>query len=360
MLSHCKKLSKRCTETVRFKSPLRPPHHIVKQKILVILGPTASGKSELGIRLAKKFNGEVVSADSRQVYRGLDIGTGKITKREMQGVRHHLLDVAGPKRQFTAAEYKKLAERAIGDILARGKLPIIVGGTGFYIDTLLGNVSLPIVPTNPTLRKRLAKKTLPELFAMLKKLDPRRARGIDRHNPRRLIRAIEIATALGNVPAVKTKKPFDVLYIGLTIPKDILRKKINTRLVARLKHGMVAEAKRLHERSLSLKRMDEIGLEYRFLARYLQKKISKEEMVQGLASAIWRYAKRQMTWWRRNTQIMWFQPDKKQVIENNVRKFLNDGLMSRWHLGGVHFSLAANFSRLIFGLQYKNLSKNIG
>src|SRR3989338_8537223 len=164
-----------------------------EKKVIVITGQTATGKSDWGVKIAKKFNGEVVSADSRQVYTGLNIGTGKVTKKEMRGVLHHLIDVANPTRVFTVAEYQKLARKKIDEILKKGKLPIIVGGTGFYIDVLLGDVTLSSTPPNKLLRKKLKQKTAQELFSILKKIDPAKALTIDKHNPVRLIRAIEIA-----------------------------------------------------------------------------------------------------------------------------------------------------------------------
>ncbi len=166
-------------------------------KLIVILGPTASGKSELAVKLAKKFNGEIISADSRQVYKGLNIGTGKITKKEMKGIGHHLLDVASPKRKFTVAQFQKLAFKKIREIQRRGKTPFLVGGTGFYIQSVVDNISIPEVTPNWKLRKALEKKNTEELFSMLKKLDPARAKTIDSKNPRRLTRAIEIASAEG-------------------------------------------------------------------------------------------------------------------------------------------------------------------
>lgn len=176
------------------------------EKILVILGPTSTGKTALSIRLAKRLNGEVISADSRQVYKGLDIGSGKVTKREMKGVPHHLLDIANPKNVFSADDFVKAGRAAVADIISRGKLPLVVGGTGFYIDALLGTIPLPDVAPNPKLRKTLSGKELAWLQARLKRLDPARAKTIDMKNPVRLIRAIEIATALGKVPAPLRKR----------------------------------------------------------------------------------------------------------------------------------------------------------
>ena len=279
---------------------------MAKPKILVIVGPTASGKSALAVTLARKFNGEGISADSRQVYKGLDIGTGKITKKEMRGVPHHLLDVASPKKVFTAHDFLIHATQTVVDIVCRGKLPIVVGGTGFYIDALLGRIALPDVPANPKLRAPLKKKTVARLFSMLKKLDSRRAKAIDAKNPVRLIRAIEIAKALGKVPRAQPEPlPYKVQWIGIKPDDRTLRGKIHTRLLQRMKQGMVQEAKRLHKEGLSYKRMSELGLEYRYLALYLQKKITKPQLLDKIEQGNWHYAKRQMTYWRRNKDITW-------------------------------------------------------
>jgi tRNA dimethylallyltransferase len=276
------------------------------QKIVVIVGPTASGKSSLAVKMARKLKGEVISADSRQVYTGLDIGTGKITKKEMQGVPHHLLDVASPKKVFTANDFLIQGRAAIEDILARGKTPIICGGTGFYIDALLGRISLPDVVANPKLRTQLSKKSAAQLFAMLKKLDPRRAKDIDAQNPVRLVRAIEIAKALGKVPEKKPRPlPYTIEWIGLKPEEKKLRANIKKRLLARMKQGMLREAKKLHDGGLSYKRMNQLGLEYRYLALHLQKKLSKAEMLEKLENEIWQYAKRQIAYFKRNTDIVW-------------------------------------------------------
>ncbi|MFA6295091.1 MAG: tRNA (adenosine(37)-N6)-dimethylallyltransferase MiaA [Candidatus Paceibacterota bacterium] len=292
----------------------------VKPKILIILGPTATGKSDLAVSLAKKCNGEVISADSRQVYRGMDIGTGKVTKKEMGGIPHHLLDVADPRRQFTVAKFVKLAEKAIKQITNKGKLPIICGGTGFYIQALVDGIIIPEVPANNTLRKKLSKMPVTDLFKMLSKLDPERAKNIDSKNPRRLIRAIEVATALGKVPPLnKNVNKYDATFIGLNLPPEELKMRIQTRLLKRLKHGMLNESRKLHVNGISWKRMEDFGLEYRYIARHLQGKISKEEMVKQLDMEIWHYAKRQMTWFKKEKRIKWFRPDEYKKIEEMVK-----------------------------------------
>jgi tRNA dimethylallyltransferase len=297
---------------------------MAKQKVLILVGPTSSGKSALAVQLAKKFNGEVISADSRQVYRGLDIGTGKIARREMQGVPHHLLDVASPKNVCTAHDFVQHARDAISDIAARGKLPIVAGGTGFYIDALVGRITLAEAPADKQLRARLEKKTAAQLYADLQQNDPRRAKTIDGHNKRRLIRALEIVAALGTAPRnLGLRNPnFELLWIGLDVPKAELDKKISTRLFARIRQGMVAEAQRLRASGLSYKRMETLGLEYRSLARLLQKKITREECISELDLAIRKYAKRQRTYWRRNDDILWFKPSQTAGIKKEIRAWL--------------------------------------
>lgn len=292
-----------------------------KQKILVIVGPTGSGKSALAVELARKFNGEAISADSRQVYKGLDIGTGKIAKREMKGVRHHLLSEVRPRSIFTAHDFVERGRKAIEKIAMRGKLPIVAGGTGFYIDALLGRVTLPNVPVNRKLRAKLEKKAAKQLFALLKKKDIRRASTIDPRNSRRLIRALEIVSALGKVPTYSGLRNPNILWIGLTMPTDELARKIHARLIARIRQGMIAEARRLHRAGLTYRRMEQLGLEYRALARYLQGKISRVHMIDELDCDIRQYAKRQLTYWKRNKQIRWFRPAQRSAIEILVRKY---------------------------------------
>jgi len=303
-------------------------------KVLVILGPTATGKSDLAVEAALKLNGEVISADSRQVYRGLDIGTGKITREEMKGVRHWLLDVADPHDRFTVAEWKKQAEVAIADIVGRGKLPIICGGTGFYISALIDRIEFPEVETDRDAQKELESMPASELFAMLEKLDPRRASTMtdngEKTNKRRLARAILIARELGavppNVPAIGPSGgrgilERDALYlgkvseIGLTIPDDELKARIRARLIKRLDHGMIEEATHLHTpppagAGLSHERMHELGLEYRYLAEFLQGRLDREGLIETLSAKIWQYARRQKTWFKRDPRIHWFSPEE--------------------------------------------------
>ena len=292
----------------------------MKPAIIIILGQTATGKSDLAVKIAKKINGEIISADSRQVYKGLDIGTGKITKKEMGGISHHLLDVVNPKNKFTVAEYQKKAISAIADIVSRGKIPIICGGTGFYIDSITKGIIFPKVPPNLKLRKSLYSKSAIALFEYLKKIDPRRAKSIDSKNKVRLIRAIEIMKALGKVPELKydtfsamaeSVSSYKFIKIGLYLPPDKLKKKIEKRLLARMKTGMLREAKKLHRGGLPWKRMEELGLEYRYIALYWQNKITKKEMLEKLNSEIYQYAKRQMTWFKRDKEIKWFDASKK-------------------------------------------------
>ena len=291
-----------------------------EQRLLIIVGPTASGKSALAVSLAKAFGGEVISADSRQVYRGLDIGTGKITNREMRGVRHHLLDVASPKQQFTAHNYATSARKAIADISARGKLPIVCGGTGFYIDALLGRVALSEVPPDKRLRAVLEKRSSAQLLTLLERRDPRRAKNIDPRNKRRIIRALEIAAGRPRATPARDTPHYRAFWLGLDPINP--RKRISERLSARLKAGMIAEAKRLHEGGLSYKRMRELGLEYRTLASFLQGTVSRVELQRELEYAIWQYARRQRTYWRRNSDIRWF-PGPARGPERAVASWLS-------------------------------------
>ncbi len=293
-----------------------------KPKILVILGPTASGKSSLAVRLAKKFGGEVISADSRQIYHHLNIGSGKITPREMSGVSHHLLSTFSPRRLVTAADFQKRARRAVSAILRHHHLPIIAGGTGFYIDTLLNMPPLPNVKPNLRLRASLSKKSVAELFLLLKKLDPVRARFIDRHNPHRLLRAIEIVKATGRpVPPPVFSPAYTTLKVGLSPSPAKLKKLITARTRSMLRRGLVKEVQNLHlKQKLSWLKIESFGLIYRETALFLQNKISRSELINLINLHTYQYAKRQLTWWRRQKDIHWLKTSHPAI--SLLKKFL--------------------------------------
>jgi len=299
-----------------------------KEKLIVVLGPTASGKSDLAVKLALQLRSgqakgaEIVSADSRQVYKGMNIGTGKITKKEMKNIPHHLLDIASPRSQFTVAQYKKKALKVIDEIYRKNKIPILCGGTGFYIQAVVEGLKIPKVKPDQGLRKELEKKTTERLFKKLKKLDPRRAKGIDPKNKRRLIRALEIVIKTGKpVPVIEMKPRFNVLYLGIKRPKQELKILIKKRLLCRIKKGMITEVKRLRKSGLSWKRLDDFGLEYRWVAKYLQGKITKEEMIEMIQKESEHYAKRQMTWFKKNKKINWI--ENYSEAEKTLKKFLS-------------------------------------
>jgi tRNA dimethylallyltransferase len=295
-----------------------------KPKIIVIVGPTGSGKTSLSLLLAKQFDGEVINADSRQVYRGLNIGTEKITHEEMNGVPHHLIDIVDVKDVYTAANFKKDAEKVIAEITARGNLPILAGGTFFYIDTLLGKMGAAPVPPNPELRAELETKTTKELFTELTKKDARRAESIDPHNRRRLIRALEIIDTLASVPiaTIPIDCPYDALIIGLDVDPVELRRKLRARAEQALSKGLIEETKNLLAQGVSKDRLLEIGHEYRLVLAYLDGEITNDELIQKCEEKNWQYAKRQKMWLRRDETIRWFKRDDENTMCDAVREFL--------------------------------------
>lgn len=272
------------------------------KKVIVILGQTATGKSALAVKVAKKINGEIISADSRQVYKDLNIGTGKITKKEMESVPHCLLDVANPKKRFSVAEYQKKAISAITDILEKGKTPIICGGTGFYIDAITKGLIFPEVSPNKKLRKKLSLLDGRQLLMLLQKLDKRRAKNIDPQNKVRLIRAIEIAKALGKVPKIKEKKTqYKFIKIGLYLPPEKLKMKIEKRVKKMFQAGLLNEIKKLKRSGVSDKRLRELGFEY------------WEPTPEKVILETIKYAKRQMTWFKRDKEIKWLDASTKNL-----------------------------------------------
>lgn len=291
--------------------------------LIAVVGPTASGKSALAVALARRFGGEVVSCDSRQVYRGFDIGSGKITRREMRGVPHHLLDVADPRRTFTVAQYQRLARRTIADIWRRSKLPILCGGTGFYLEAVLRGTTMPQVKPNVELRHQLEKESTAELLRLLRARALARARTIDPHNRRRLVRALEIVAALGRVPKTEQQPiPARVLVIGVSKSKRQLQRLIKTRLEKRRRQGLVREVKRLHAGGLSWRKIESFGLEYRAVARYLEGKLTPRELTETILRESWQYARRQMTWLRKMRHVQWVHRnrDVARLVSSFVKK----------------------------------------
>lgn len=295
----------------------------MNNRLIVIVGPNASGKSEIAVKIAKAVGGEIVSADSRQVYKGMDIGSGKITKKEMAGIGHHLLSVTSPKSIFTVTRYRKLALSAIKKIQKNGQVPILCGGTGFYVQSVIDGIVIPEVKPNWKLRQKLEKISADKLFETLKKLDPARAKTIEAKNPRRLIRAIEIVKATKKpVPELKKMPlPYDILMIGVKKSAMTLKKLIAKRTEKRLKSGMVKEVQKLKDSGLSWKKLEDFGLEYRAGAQYLQKKITREQMVETIKKEDWQYAKRQVMWFKRDSRIRWIKTPPQAL--NLAKKYIS-------------------------------------
>jgi len=298
----------------------------MNKKLIVILGPTASGKSELAVKLAKKFKGEIVSADSRQVYKGMDIGTAKPTKKERKEILHYLIDIKNPNQIYTVWQYKKEAIKAINKIIKKGKSPFLVGGTGLYLKSVIENLEIPRVKPDWKLRKSLELKIktrgLKSLYDELIKIDPEAAYIMDSQNPRRIIRALEVA--------IKTKKPFsqqrkkgkplyDVLEIGLSLPEEKLKEKIEKRTNKMMKTGLVKEVKNLIKiYDKNLPTFDAIG--YREIIDYLNKKVSLAEAIKKIEKNTWHFAKRQMTWFKKDKIIIWLKNQKE--TEKLIKTFL--------------------------------------
>lgn len=354
-----------------------------KEKLVVILGPTATGKTKLAVSLAVKYGGEIVSADSRQVFRGMDLGTGKDladyiidlsnkTDRELQNiinyyqldnsdktaglvkmplkkdhkalkgasavatrghqksfqVPYHLIDIIEPMTPFNVAKYQKLAYKAIDEIISKNRLPFLVGGTGLYLDAVVENFIFGPVVAKADLekvRQRLDRLTLAQLLGRLKKVDPDTYAVIDKKNRRRVQRAVEIYEAGGQKKSAvsnRGQRPYQTLIIGLKFPLEEIYKKIDSRLDNRLREGMVSEIKRLRQRGVSWKRLEEFGLEYRYVSRYVRGLIDYETMLDQLKTEIHHFAKRQLTWFRRNQDICWV--DSLKTADKLIKDFLKN------------------------------------
>ncbi len=303
------------------------------QKCIVICGQTGTGKSDLAVNIAlalkkRGLDAEIISADSRQVYNGFDKTSAKITSKEMHGIKHHMLSIANPKKDYTVAEFKKTGTKIIKDILKRNSVPIICGGTGLYIDNLVYKKTIPEVAPNPKLRVKLERLSLVQLQNLLIKKDPKRANNIDLKNPRRIIRALEIIEELGYVPeSIEPELLYNTFFIGLTLPKKELEKKIVSRTNKRMRMGMVKEMKDLHEKQkLSYERLQSFGMEYKWLSMYLRGNITKAECIDGINRDTMAYAKRQMTWFKKNKDIHWFSTVNKTQAFKEAKVLICDFL----------------------------------
>ena len=277
--------------------------------IYIIVGPTSSGKSDYAVKLAKEINGEIISADSRQVYKELDLLSGKIKKDEMLDVPHHMLSVTSITNDYSAELFAEEAYKIFLDILKRKKIPIICGGTGFYIDSLINKingVNLPKVKPNTILRKKLEAESTERLFEFLLKLDIDRAKSIDKNNRIRIIRALEIIESLGKVP--KNEKilsnKYNFIFIGLDYPNEKLKERISVRLLQRIDAGMLKEAYQVYNIA-GPEKMRGLGLECKYCVEYIEKEINIEQLVEKLCLKIWQYAKRQRTYFKKNKSILW-------------------------------------------------------
>ncbi len=291
-------------------------------KLIVIEGTNASGKSGLGVALAKRFGGEIVSADSRQVYRSMDLGSGKITPEETEGIPHHLIDVREPGEFFSMADFQRLAYEAIDGILARGKVPFLVGGTGLYVDAVADGYELSDKAPDPALRAHLETYDTAALYAML--LEKLPDTDIDPRNRHRVMRALERLAADDYHPAGKTPR-YSLLKLGVTWPREILKQRIDERLEKRLSEGMVEEVRALLDEGIPEEFLVKLGLEYKYLAWYITGKIGYEQMTEELGNAIKKFAKRQMTWFRRDPRIRWLDMSADPVAEASgyIRSFLD-------------------------------------
>ena len=272
-------------------------------KVVAVVGTNASGKSALGIELAKKYNAEIISADSRQVFRGLDLGSGKVTPEETQGVPHHLIDVREPNEFFSMADFQRMAYQAIDDIRGRGRLPMIVGGTGLYVDSVLDGYLLSDKEPDLAYRAELEKLTTPQLYDMLLELKPDVQ--VEKNNRNRVMRIIErIHDGDDATPGKQAR--FESLRLGVSWPREVLNRRIDERLERRLEQGMIEEVQRLMDGGATTEFLLGLGLEYRFITQYLIGEIpDRQAMLDKLAIAIKQFAKRQMTWFRRNPEIVW-------------------------------------------------------
>lgn len=296
-------------------------HPLPHRPLVVIVGPTAVGKSEVALALAERFNGEIISADSRQIYRGMDIGTAKPTPEERARVPHHLIDVTDPDRPLTLAEYQRMAYAAIDAVHRRGRLPFLVGGTGLYVWAVVEGWQIPPAPPDPELRRRLEERARTEgaqaLYEELRQLDPEAASFIDPRNVRRVIRALEVCYQTGKPFSAQRRKnppPYHIILIGLTRPREELYRRIDERVDRMIEQGLVEEVRRLAARyPWDLPAMT--GLGYRQIGAYLRGEIPLEEAIRRIKSATRDFVHHQYNWFRLNDpRIRWFDLSQTDIL----------------------------------------------
>ena len=300
-----------------------------KEKVIVICGPTASGKTALSIELAKQINGEIVSADSMQIYKDMDIGTAKPTQEEMQGIKHYLMDFVSPDERYSVADYKQDAKKAIREILKKGKVPIIVGGTGLYVDSLIYEIEYPNIEFDEKYREKLEKKVeengLEELYEKAKEIDIEAIKKISKNDKKRILRILEIYHATGKnkteqeIESRKNEVEFDYKVYALNWDREKLYERINKRVDIMLEQGLIEEVKNVYEKYNEFPTAMQ-GLGYKEVVEYLENKMSKEEMIEKIKQETRRYAKRQMTWFRKNKQTIWLNAEDE--IQNNIEIIL--------------------------------------
>ena len=303
-----------------------------KEKVIVICGPTASGKTALSIELAKQINGEIVSADSMQIYKDMNIGTAKPTKEERQGIKHYLIDFVSPDERYSVADYKQDAKKAIREILKKGKVPIIVGGTGLYVDSLIYEIEYPNIEFDEKYREKLEKeveeKGLEELYEKAKEVDIEAIKKISKNDKKRILRILEIYHATGKnkteqeIESRKNEVEFDYKVYALNWDREKLYERINKRVDIMLDQGLIEEVKNVYEKYNRFPTAMQ-GLGYKEVVEYLENKTTKEEMIEKIKQETRRYAKRQMTWFRKNKQTIWLNAEEE--IQNNI-KIILEGL----------------------------------
>ena len=302
-----------------------------KQKVIVICGPTASGKTALSIELAKKINGEIVSCDSMQIYKEMDIGTAKPTKEEMQEIPHYMNNTIFPTERYSVADYKKDAKKAIREIIKKGKVPIIVGGTGLYVDSLIYEIEYPDIKFDEKYRQELEEQVrkdgLEKLYNKAIKLDPEAMLKISSNDKKRILRVLEIYKATGKTKTEQERKSrekepeFDYLVYGLNMPREKLYERINLRVDIMIKQGLIKEVEEIYKKYNEFPTAMQ-GLGYKEVVEYLEGHLTKEEMIEKIKQETRRYAKRQMTWFRKNKQTIWL--DTENTKQNNLQIILED------------------------------------